>query len=366
MHFNAGIDAHRLDVRYQVSTTIDSAGTPLLLARAPLVLSAFGDARWRAGDQWTFAAGVRNAIVAPGDRGIEPRLSVQYAPSGGVSLGIGYSRLHQYVQSLRNEESLVDALAGISFPAVAGSRAVDATVPVAQADQLTASMDARLSPTLALSTVAYARSERGLVMVAPVSGEPFATNAFGTGTARAQGITVALSRTGDRVAGNLAYTISSVSRRVGSERYVPDFAATQSLALGVGVRVWPSTTLRIAASANSGSPASVFADRIEWTPYTPSSGSGDLSGSPQRIVGALNGAQLPAYLRVDLGIRREWGLRLFGRTAQLAGDASIINLFGRANALGLATVAGGLTPQPLFLPARGLELGIRVEALTAP
>lgn len=358
VHFDAGVAANRLDVRYRVSTTIDSVGAPLSLAGAPLVVSAFGDARWSAGDQWTFAAGVRDAIVAPGDHGIEPRLSMRYAPSRRVSLGLGYSKLHQYVQSMRNEESLVDALAGISLPAVAGSTAAGETVPVARADQLTASLDARLSSTLALSTVAYTRSEQGLVMVAPVSGEPFATTAFATGSARAQGITIALARAGERVTGNLAYTISSVSRRAGSDAYVPDFAASQSLALGVGVRVGSSTTLRLAASANSGSPASVFAGRIEWTPYTPSSGRGDLSGSPQRIVGALNGAQLPAYVRVDVGVRREWGLRVFGHTAQIAGDAAITNVFGRANTLGLIAAPGGSPLQPLFLPARGLDLGI--------
>jgi hypothetical protein len=358
IHFDAGVDGHRLDVRYRVSTGVDSGSAPLALAGSPVIVSAFGDARWSAGDQWRFAAGLRDAVIAPGEHGIEPRLSMRFAPTSRVSVGLAYSRLHQYVQSLRNEESLVDALAGISLPAVAGSGATSATVPVAQADQLTTSLDARVSSTLSLSALAYVRSERGLAMAAPVTGEPFATTAFATGTARAQGITLGIVRSDARVTGNMVYSLSSVIRRVGSDAYRPDFAATQSLALGVAVRVWPSTSLHVAMSANSGSPASVFADRIEWSPYTPASGSGDVSGSPQHVDGVLNGARLPPYLRMDLGIRREWSVPLFGHTARLAGDVAITNIFARANALGLVAEPGGSFARALTVSGRGLELGI--------
>jgi hypothetical protein len=357
VHLAAGVDANRLDVRYDVASASDSAGVPLSLTGAPMVVSAFGEARWLAGERWSFAAGLRDALVAPGDHGVEPRVSMRFAPSHRVSLGLGYTRLHQYVQSMRNDESLVDALAGISLPAVAGSSANGTTVPVARADQLTASLDARLSPTLAFSATAYARRAQGLVLVAPISGQPFATTAFAAGTSRAEGMTLSLEHTGERVTGDLAYTLSSVSRRAGAASYLPDFAATQAIALGVGVRVWPSTTLRAAVAANSGTPASVFADQVEWTPYTPSSGSGDISGSPQRIVGSLNGAQLPAYVRFDVGVRREWGLHLFGHVAQIAGNATVTNVFGRGNAVGLVAAPTGSLLHPLLLPARSVELG---------
>lgn len=357
VQYSAGIDARRIDVQYQVTSASDSAAAPLSLTGAPMLVSAFGEARWKAGDEWSFAAGLRDALVAPGDHGLEPRLSVRFAPGHRISLGLGYSRVHQYVQSLRNEESLVDAIAGISLPAVAGSHAGGATVPAARADQLITSLDVRLSSTLALSAVGYVRREQGLVMVAPLTAMPFATTSFASGTARAQGMTLSLERAGERVTGNVAYSLSSVSQRAGTDAYVPDFAATQAISLGVGVRVWPSTTVRVAASANSGAPASVYADRLEWTPYTPASGSGDLSGSPQHIVGPLNGAQLPAYVRFDVGVRREWGLRLFGGPAHIAGIATISNVFGRGNVLGLSASSAGSLLQPLLLPARNLELG---------
>ena len=358
VRMNAGVEANRFDVRYHVTAASDSAGAPLSLDGAPMIVSAFGEARWSAGERWSFAAGLRDALVAPGDHGAEPRLSMRFAPSSRVSLGLGYSRLHQYVQSLRNEESLVDALAGISLPAIADSRAGGATVPTARADQVTASLDAQLSSTIALSASAYSRREQGLAMVAPLSAQPYATTGFAIGSARAQGMTLALERTGERVTGDVSYTVAAVEQRTGATSYVPDFAATHAITLGVGVRLWPTTTVRLAAAANSGAPASVFADQIEWTPYTPLSGRGDLSGSPGRLVGALDGARLPAYVRVDVGVRREWAVRLFGGPAHLAGSATLTNIFGRANALGLSAPAAGSLVQPLLLPARSLELGL--------
>jgi hypothetical protein len=232
------------------------------------------------------------------------------------------------------------------------------TVPTARADQVTASLDAQLSHALGLSVAAYTRREEGFAMVAPISAEPYATTAFSTGSARARGMSLVLEHAGERVSGELSYVLSSVSQRAGAASYVPGFAATHAIALGVGVRVWPTTSVRLAAAASSGAPASVFADQIEWTPYTPSSGRGDLSGSPGRIVGALNGARLPAYLRVDLGALREWAMRLFGGPAHIAGSVTITNVFGRANALGLSAPAVGSLVQPLLLPARSVELGL--------
>jgi hypothetical protein len=108
---------------------------------------------------------------------------------------------------------------------------------------------------------------------------------------------------------------------------------------------------------NSGLPASIYADPIEWAPYTPSSGSGDISGSPQHIIGAVDGVRLPPYLRLDIGIRREWGFSLFGVGAHVAGSASVMNVLGRSNTIGVAAPSGG-SLQWLQLPARSVEVGL--------
>jgi hypothetical protein len=353
----AGVDASRLRATYDVKDRTDTVGSLLALHGAPLLVAAIGEARGRIGERWSYVLGVREPLLAPGGTGIEPRLSLRFVASSRISFGLAYSRLHQYVQSLRNEESLVDQITGITLPVVAGSSENGTTIPVAIADQATATIDARLSSTVMLSAVGYTRRETGVALVAPVSDEPFATSDFTTGVARSHGIYVSLERRGARAFGELSYSLSSVVRASGSETYTPDFAATHTVSLGVGVRVNDATTLRGAASANSGLSSSTYVDPIEWTPYTPAAGAGDLSGSPQHITGALDGSRLPPYLRIDLGVRHDWRVSLFGVGAQLAGSATVVNLLGRSNAAGLVRL-DERTIQLLRLPSRGVELGL--------
>ena len=357
LEIESGVDVRNENVSYAVSQRSDTSATMLALHGTPFLVSAFSEVKWTMSNRWSAALGLRDPVIAPAGHGLEPRMSVRFAPARGISLGVGYSRLHQYVQSLRNEESVLDALAGITLPVVAGSSANGLTVPVARADQLALSLDARLSSTMALSAVAYTRFEDGLTLVAPVSSAPIATSTFATGSAHARGMSLALERSGDRISGELAYSLSSISRTSPSGAYTPSFAATHVLALGLGARVFPSTTLRFAASLNSGMPASIYADPIEWRPYTPASGNGDIAGSPQRLVGAVDGARLPSYVRFDVGVRRLWSVSLFGVGASVAGSAAITNVLGRANALGL-TAQEGNAVHPLLLPARALTLGM--------
>ncbi|MEO8880408.1 MAG: TonB-dependent receptor [Gemmatimonadaceae bacterium] len=353
----SGVSADRYDVRYDV-TQGDSAGrSPLALNSAPMLVSAFSEARWKIATHWSFVAGIRDALVSPVHAGIEPRLSARFTPSGRLSFGIGYARLHQFVQSLRNEESLFDGVAGISLPAVAGSSYEGAVAPAARADQLTATADARLSRSLTLSANAYARHVTGLALVAPVSGEPFATTAFAVGSARARGISISLSREGERLSAQIAYSLSGVTQRANGISYTPSYGATQSVSGAAGLRIWANTVVRVAASLHSGAPTSLIADRVEWTPYTSSSGQGDLAGSPGQIAGALDGARLPAYARFDLGVRHDWRLRLFGRSSAVTTSASLSDLFNRGNALGMLAAQAG--PNSLLrLPRRSATFGL--------
>lgn len=353
----SGVSADRYDVRYDVTQGDSFGRSPLALNGAPTLVSAFGEARWRVATQWTFVAGIRDALVAPAHAGIEPRLSARFSPSSRLSFGIGYARMHQFVQSLRNEESLFDGVAGISLPVVAGSSYGGAVVPAAQADQLTATADARLSHSLTMSVNAYARHATGLALVGPVTGNPFASTAFAVGSARARGISLSLSREGERLSGQLAYSLSGVTQRANGMSYTPSYGATQSVSGAAGLRVWANTVVRVAASLHSGAPTSLIADQVEWTPYTSSSGEGDLAGSPGQIAGALDGARLPAYARFDLGVRHDWRLRLFGRVSEVTTSASLSDLFNRGNALGMLAAQTGANAL-LLLPRRSATFGL--------
>jgi Carboxypeptidase regulatory-like domain/TonB dependent receptor/TonB-dependent Receptor Plug Domain len=356
-HLVSGINADHYDVRYDVTDAASAASSPLGLSGAPMLVSAFGEARWNVATRWAFAAGVRDALVAPSSAGLEPRLSARFSPNGALSFGVGYARLHQFVQSLRNEESIFDAVAGISLPVIAGSTFHGAVVPVAQADQLTATADAKLSRTLTLSANAYARDVTGLVLVAPATAQPFATTAFAVGGARARGMSLSLAREGERLSGDVGYSLSEVTQRANGLSYTPSYGAAQSVSAAIGVRVQPSTVLRVALAVHGGAPTSLIADQVEWTPYTSSAGQGDLGGSPEHIAGALDGSRLPTYVRFDVGVRHDWRLRLFGRESDVTTSAGLTNLFNRGNVLGILAAPAGSSAL-LLLPRRSATFGL--------
>jgi hypothetical protein len=159
------------------------------------------------------------------------------------------------------------------------------------------------------------------------------------------------------VTGELGYSLSSVTQRAGGVSYTPSYGASQSATAAVGVRVEPSTVLRVAVAVHGGAPTSLYADPIEWTPYTSSAGQGDLAGSPQRIVGALDGTRLPAYVRFDVGVKHDWHLRLFGRESGLTTSVGLTNLFNRGNALGMLAAPAGSSAL-LLLPRRSATFGL--------
>ncbi|HMA01278.1 MAG TPA: TonB-dependent receptor [Gemmatimonadaceae bacterium] len=363
LRLDGGVDASELDVHYDVASLLTSnpilnGQTPLILGASSPLVTTFGEAQLSIGARWSAAAGLRSTLVAPVQAGVEPRFSLRFAPTSSLAFGVGYARTHQFVQSLRNEESLIDAVAGISLPALAGSHYGSLEVPAAKSDQLIATADARLSSSLSVSATAYARRETGAVLVAPTTSQPFALTGFAVGVVRASGVSLSLTREGERVSGELGYSLGSVIDRGNGISYSPSYDAAQAISGALGLRVATATTLRIAASAHSGTPTSVIADPVEWMPYTSSAGRGDLAGSPQHIVGALDGSRLPAYFRIDLGIRREWRVRAFGRESSLSTSAGVTNLFGRINALGVMAPATSAPATLLLMPRRSATFGL--------
>lgn len=363
----AGVTADRYDVRYQVSPLVgagsgvpDSLGRLLALHGSPMIAAAFVEGRWRAGAHWSGALGLREESADGAFRVPEPRFSLHYAPTPRLSLGLGVARLYQDVQSLRNEESPLDAIAGITLPVIAGSAgpAGTARVPAVRADQAIATIAWRVTPGASLALAAFTRAESGVALVAPVTMQPFAMEGFDVGTTHAMGASLALTHEGQWLSVELGYAYSVVRERTVSLDYAPSFAAAQVLTAGVGIRVQPETSLRIGLAASSGGPASVLAGHVEWSPFGAGDANASLEGSPQRIVGLLDGARLPPYVRLDVGLRRTFIVHVFGRSAGITGTASLTNLFDRSNAFGLALDARNGTLEMLRYPPRSAVLGI--------
>jgi hypothetical protein len=356
---SAGVSLEGLRVRYDLRDLATPDLAPpddslLGLESRAAILSAFLEQEWSAGERWSFRTGLRGQTGPVRDLLVEPRLSLSFAPSADVLLSAGYARTHQAVQSLRNEESILDAVAGIDLPVMAGMPGV----PVGRSDQLAASVGARLGTATRFELEAYTRWLDGLVLVAPTTSQPFAVTGFETGRGRASGAALVLDHQGPRLAARASYAVGSVVRRTDGVEYHTTYERPRSLSAAVDWRVFGRTRVASGLTAAIGSSTTALAGPLTWEPFNPLVAGGELEGSPQRTTGPLNGQRLPTYLRLDLGVRQEWGVGWLREGAVLAAHLDVLNLLDRQNVVGYALDPDTGARRPLTLLGRSLTFGL--------
>lgn len=293
--------------------------------------TAYLENRWIPHDQWLVDHGARVVLGAGGGVDLEPRLSVHYRPHEGLALSAGYARVHQYAQSLRNEESALNAALGLE-PLVS---AADPRVPVGRSDQVTGAAELRLGESLRLELDAYARWLDGLVLVAPATAHPFAVEGFEEGRGRAQGVGAALVYRGSRTDFDLVAEWASATRSTDRVEYRPAFERQRSLSAAVSRRLGSRTRVRAAFRAVAGRPTSPLASGFRWEPFDPYTGEIEFGGTPIRLSEELNRERLPAYVRLDAGVRRTWRPSIAGRQGSLVTWLDVRNVLGRRNVLAL-------------------------------
>lgn len=329
-----------------------SAEEPLDLRSGPTLVSGFFEKTLTPSPRWAATLGLRGQIGSALAAHAEPRVSLSFAPVPDLLLSGGYARTYQNVQSLRNEESIIDVAFGADLPLAAGPS------PVPRSDQLAASVGARLPSGMELSLEGYTRWLKDVAVVAPFTSQPFATDRFGFARGRASGVNVTLARNEGALSGQLAYAFSKATRQLGELTYHPSFDRRHSVNLALGYQLRPSTRLRAALWAATGAPTTALDDALNWEPFDALSGEREISGSPQRTAGPLNQDRLPPYVRMDVGLRNLWLLPLGPRTAEITAFVDLINVLDRRNALGYVTGAHTAERLPLPMRPRSLNLGL--------
>ena len=356
--FTTGVDLERLRNRYAVQRLAASGGSPIAawsLASDLPELAMFVEGRWRLTERWNLRAGLRAPRTAARFLPLEPRIMLGFRASPRVSFAAGYSRMHQNTQSLRNDESLLDGLFGIALPVTArpGGPAV------ARSDELSASMQASLDHDEVVTVNTYVRHFADLLLVAPATAEPFATSGYARGAGQARGVGVSATHFGTQWSATAAYSLGTTMRQAGVQHYRPGYDVSQQFNAGIARHLGTGTTVRAALWAMVGRPATATYGDFQWAPAAMVNGAGALAGSPQQFVGLLGGARLPAYWRLDVGIRHQWRHpRFLPPLDGVAGVLSIHNLLDRRNVLGVGASASALGPYAITLPPRSLVFGL--------
>jgi hypothetical protein len=251
------------------------------------------------------------------------------------TLSGSFARSHQFSQSLRNAESMV----GNVFPVDLAIGAGAPGVPVARSDQGVIACEVHPAPGVRLGLQAYQRAADDLLLVAPRVGEPFTPSAFtlGSGSARGLAAEMAVSRPRYGVVGS--YGFQRVRLHYDDTSYVPEHGPTHLLAGGLTVRATRSLSARLGAVAELGRRTTPVAGGLEWEACNLLDQGCEFGGSPYQGNGPLGGVALPAYFRLDLGVRKAWSLRPGDRTAEVALFGTLTNLLGRKNLLTYAREA---------------------------
>jgi len=140
-------------------------------------------------------------------------------------------------------------------------------------------------------------------------------------------------------------------------RYRPSAAVAHTVDAGMTLAPAASWSLRLGVSGQFGRRATAVRGPFEWESCNLRDRGCEFAGSPE-LVGPIGGVALPGYLRVDLGLRREWSVSLFGRAGTLAAFGTATNLLGRRNLLTTTVDPGTGARDPVEMrPRAPLSIG---------
>ncbi len=347
-----GVSGQWLDLTYDVAGTgaPGVTGPTRVGHNSPVVLGAWFEEQRRLSQRLTVALGIRANLPGHFRATLAPSFSGRWTLSPSLAILLGYDRAYQYVQSMRNEESFLGYAFGADLP-VAGLGQENP----ARADQLSARLEARIGRMATARLEAYTRWLDHLAIVPAATSAPFAAGVVPLGSGEARGIELDLTHHGERLDARVAAGLADAGRTTGTIAFSPGAGRGQWLSAGLRYRAGVLGTLGLTSSYGSGSPTSILGGDFAWQSPGGLASAGEISGSPQIIVGGLNTSRLPSYFRVDLGLSREWSPGAAGGTRRLSTSLTITNLFGHRNALGFRLDPVRQSLQKLFYPGRSLN-----------
>jgi hypothetical protein len=349
----AGVRFETNRTSYQIRADSEAKPSWALAGSTPLA-TAFARHTRTIGRGFAVALGA-SAAVARGRAHLAPTAQLSWSRAEWLQLSGSYARSHQFAQSLRNPESVVGSVFPVDLYVGAGAPGI----PVAHSDQGVIAVALRPSALLSLGLRAYARRSDGLVLVAPHEGEPFATTAITVGSSSARGAALDVALQAPRYGVFLRYGLQRVRLRSGPTSYAPDVEAAQMLDGGVTVLPTPGSSIRVGVSGAFGRRTTAVSSGFEWEACNLLDRGCELAGSPHYAGEVPGGTTLPAYLRVDLGFRKDWRMRWSGREMTIAMFGTVTNAFGRKNVLTYTRDPGtGKLAAVTMRPLAPLVLGI--------
>jgi len=339
-----GIRVERIGTSYRIEP--DSAFAAWRVGGDLVIASPFVEHRRTIGASTDLVLGTSLAATR-GRAWAAPRARVRWRSSARLSFTASYARLHQFAQSLRNSESVVGAIFPVDLYLGAGTDGV----PVARSDLGVLGAAYRPRPAVRVQIQVYERAFHDVLLVAPVSDEPFATDGFTVGAGTARGLALDTAWSSARLGFQASYGLQHVRFDDGVTRYAPDHGPEHSLQAGLLAYPRPTWAFRVGFEAAMGRRGTPLSGVLEWEAPNLLDRGSEFGGSPH-LGGPLGGTTLPSYLRLDVGVRKSWTLKVGGRNALLAAYGTVTNVLNRKNVL--TTAIDPATGRPVDIEMRPL------------
>jgi hypothetical protein len=327
----AGVRVQRSRTSYRVAAREGSGIGTSLSARTALAAIFVQHRRPVASDLTADLA--LSATGAAGDVHLGLQSELRWRPSPAASVSGSYARSHQFSQSLRNSESVVGGI----FPADLYVGAGAHGVPVARGDRAVVGAELLAWAGVRVGAQAYLSDFDGLLLVAPRAGTPFATGGFLTGDGTSRGLSLEAAMSGARYGVTASYGWQRTRVTYGDSSYAPGYGTSHLIETGVVVFPAPTASIRLGLTGAVGRRGTGVLGAFEWESCNLLDQGCEFGGSPTHDTDRLGATRLPAYFRLDLGLRKHWHVEVAGRDVELALFGTVTNLLGRRNVLAVAT-----------------------------
>ncbi len=266
---------------------------------------------------------------------VDPRLQVRWPLDPRTAISVGMGRTHQAIQSLLNEDNVGTTIIGPMLPIAVGG-----PVPVASATQWTASLERRLGG-VAIVLEGYRRDWHDQLTPVVTTGGLFGI-APATGRGHAEGLLATARSAPGRFSWQVTAGTGRAEQRVGADRFPTGAARPWSLDGAIGYRSGTATAIELAWTTGSGADRTAIAPGVEWLPFQPGSGAGEVDGAPENLPGAINAIRLAAPLRIDLGANHQFTIGSAGlHPLRLHAAVRVHNLLDRTNPVGVMALPDG-------------------------
>lgn len=273
---------------------------------------AVGATAWAADDGWSGA----------------PSLEATWRPSGSLLLAVAADARRQFVQSVRNPESVTGTIFPAELSVVAGD-----VMPVASSRERSVQIEWRPAPSRFVALRGWHRSMRGLAVTAMTTEGPWAGGAVASGRGAVRGVSLDASLRHARFGVVGSYSLQDVQLTALDSSYRPQHAATHAADMGVVLYPEPALALRLGVHAAVGRRVTPVEGSLEWESCNLMDWGCEFAAGSLRRGGGLGTRALPAYLRLDGGVRKHWHMQFGGSDVEVGSYLTVSNLLGRRNVL---------------------------------